>query len=386
MELITKLAAAFTALTMLTTLPTMTKKQIKDALESLSGQTEQIEDGDLTAPVDAVQLCEDITIGWNLGNSLDAIGWGMNSETAWGNPKTTKELILAVKDAGFDAVRIPATWYNHVDEDFNVDKAWLDRVQEVVDYAYNEGMYVILNSHHENWNYPYEDNLKAASTKMKKLWTQIAERFEDYGRRLIFEGMNEPRWVNTQFEWNGGNSEGRKIVNKLNEVFVKAVRAAGGNNKYRALMVPTYAASASALDGFTVPDDKSIIVSIHAYSPYNFAMNDKGTTTFDPGNSDWNNTGELVWLSNKLYEDYISKGVGVIIGECGTINKNNLSERLNWAGYFPKVFGEKGIPIFLWDNNAYGSGNETFGLLHRDTLKWEYPTYIKKLIAVAKKY
>ena len=386
MELITKLAAVFTALTMLTTLPTMTKKQIKDALESLSGQTEQIEDGDLTAPVDAVQLCEDITIGWNLGNSLDAIGWGMNSETAWGNPKTTKELILAVKDAGFDAVRIPATWYNHVDEDFNVDKAWLDRVQEVVDYAYNEGMYVILNSHHENWNYPYEDNLKAASTKMKKLWTQIAERFEDYGRRLIFEGMNKPRWVNTQFEWNGGNSEGRKIVNKLNEVFVKAVRAAGGNNKDRALMVPTYAASASALDGFTVPDDKSIIVSIHAYSPYNFAMNDKGTTTFDPGNSDWNNTGELVWLSNKLYEDYISKGVGVIIGECGTINKNNLSERLNWAGYFPKVFGEKGIPIFLWDNNAYGSGNETFGLLHRDTLKWEYPTYIKKLIAVAKKY
>ncbi|MGN1109041.1 MAG: glycoside hydrolase family 5 protein [Oscillospiraceae bacterium] len=387
MELITKIAAAFTALTMITSVPSMTRDQYKDALEVISAsQTEQTDNETLTAPVDVIKLCKDITIGWNLGNSLDATGWGSGSETSWGNPVTTKALILKVKEAGFDAVRIPTTWYNHVDSDFNIDESWLDRVQEVVDYAYDEGMYVILNAHHEDWNEPYESNLKAASNKMKKLWTQIANRFAKYGKRLIFEGMNEPRWTNTQYEWNGGNAEGRRIVNELNKVFVKAVRATGGNNRYRALMVPTYAASASALDGFTVPEDDSIIVSIHAYSPYNFAMNANGTTTFDANNTDWNNTGELVWLANKLYDDFISKGVGVIIGECGTVNKNNLSARLNWAGYFPKVFGEKGIPIFLWDNNAYGSGTETFGLLHRNTLTWEYPDYIKKLINTAKKY
>lgn len=389
MELIyAKLTAIAAALSLMTSLPTISREQLTQAMDKISGsntqQTEQTDNDVLTAPVNAVQLCEDITIGWNLGNSLDATGWGMNSETSWGNPKTSKELILAVKDEGFDAVRIPTTWYNHVDDDFNVDEAWMDRVQEVVDYAYDEGMYVILNSHHENWNDPYEKNLKEAKKKMKKLWTQIAERFEDYDERLIFEGMNEPRWRNTQYEWNGGNDEGRRVVNELNKTFVNAVRATGGNNRYRALMVPTYAASASALDGFTVPEDDSIIVSIHAYSPYNFAMNANGTTTFDPKNSDWNNTGELVWLSNKLYDDYISKGVGVIIGECGTVNKNNLSARMNWAGYFPKVFGDKGIPIFLWDNNAYGSGNETFGLLHRDTLTWEYPGYIKKLVSTAR--
>lgn len=386
MELITKIAAALTALTLITSVPSMTQDQYKDALEVISAsQTEQTDNETLTAPVDVIELCKDITIGWNLGNSLDATGWGAGSETSWGNPVTTKALILKVKEAGFDAVRIPTTWYNHVDSDFNIDESWLDRVQEVVDYAYDEGMYVILNSHHENWNEPYESNLKAASNKMKKLWTQIANRFEKYGERLIFEGMNEPRWTNTQYEWNGGNAEGWRIVNELNKVFVKAVRATGGNNRYRALMVPTYAASASALDGFTVPTDDSIIVSIHAYSPYNFAMNANGTTTFDADNTDWNNTGELVWLANKLYDDFISKGVGVIIGECGTVNKNNLSARLNWAGYFPKVFGEKGIPIFLWDNNAYGSGAETFGMLHRNTLTWEYPDYIKKLVNTAKK-
>ena len=202
----------------------------KYILDSTSGNTSET----LSAPVDPVELSKGITIGWNLGNSLDATGSGMNSETSWGNPKTTKSLILKVKEAGFNAVRIPTTWFNHSDSELNVDSAWFDRVQEVVDYAYDEGMYVILNAHHEDWYDPYESNLTNARRKMKNLWTQIANRFKDYGERLIFEGMNEPRWRSTNWEWNGGNSEGRSAVNKLNECFVKAVRATGGNNSYRA--------------------------------------------------------------------------------------------------------------------------------------------------------
>lgn len=379
MGILSKIIALVTAATMLTG---VNPGEAGSKLDEYMAAQETANSGALTSPVDPVELCGRITVGWNLGNSLDATGSGMSSETSWGNPKTTKELILKVKEAGFDAVRIPTTWYNHLDSDFNVSEEWLARVQEVVDYAYDEGMYVILNVHHENWNDPYESTLPDVKKKIKKLWTQIANRFESYGERLIFEGMNEPRWKNTNYEWNGGNAEGRRVVNAYNECFVETVRATGGNNRYRALMIPTYAASASGLDGFTVPQDKSVIVSVHAYSPYNFAMNPSGTTKFDPNNT--SDTQELTWLAGTLYDRFISKGTGVIIGECGTANKNNYSDRVNWAGYFPKLFRSKGIPVFLWDNNAYGSGNETFGQLHRDTLVWEYPEYIKAFVKAAK--
>ena len=379
MSILSKIIALVTAATMLTG---VNPGEAGSRLDEYMAAQETTNSGALTSPVDPVELCGRITVGWNLGNSLDATGSGMSSETSWGNPKTTRELILKVKEAGFDAVRIPTTWYNHLDSDFNISEEWLARVQEVVDYAYDEGMYVILNVHHENWNDPYESTLPDVKKKIKKLWTQIANRFESYGERLIFEGMNEPRWKNTEFEWNGGNAEGRRVVNAYNEYFVETVRATGGNNRYRALMIPTYAASASGLDGFTVPQDKSLIVSLHAYSPYNFAMNPSGTTKFDPNNT--SDTQELTWLAGTLYDRFISKGTGVIIGECGTANKNNYSDRVNWAGYFPKLFRSKGIPVFLWDNNAYGSGNETFGQLHRDTLAWEYPEYIKAFVKAAK--
>ncbi len=379
MSILSKIIALVTAATMLTG---VNPGEAGSKLDEYMAAQETTNSGALTSPIDPVELCGRITVGWNLGNSLDATGSGMSSETSWGNPKTTKELILKVKEAGFDAVRIPTTWYNHLDSDFNISEEWLARVQEVVDYAYDEGMYVILNVHHENWNDPYESTLPDVKKKIKKLWTQIANRFESYGERLIFEGMNEPRWKNTEFEWNGGNAEGRRVVNAYNECFVETVRATGGNNRYRALMIPTYAASSSGLDGFTVPQDKSLIVSVHAYSPYNFAMNPSGTTKFDPNNT--SDTQELTWLAGTLYDRFISKGTGVIIGECGTANKNNYSDRVNWAGYFPKLFKSKGIPVFLWDNNAYGSGNETFGQLHRDTLAWEYPEYIKAFVKAAK--
>ncbi len=379
MSILSKIIALVTAATMLTG---VNPGEAGSKLDEYMAAQETTNSGALTSPVDPVELCGRITVGWNLGNSLDATGSGMSSETSWGNPKTTRELILKVKEAGFDAVRIPTTWYNHLDSDFNISEEWIARVQEVVDYAYDEGMYVILNVHHENWNDPYESTLPDVKKKIKKLWTQIANRFESYGERLIFEGMNEPRWKNTEFEWNGGNAEGRRVVNAYNECFVETVRATGGNNRYRALMIPTYAASANGLDGFTVPQDKSVIVSVHAYSPYNFAMNPSGTTKFDPNNT--SDTQELTLLAGTLYDRFISKGTGVIIGECGTANKNNYSDRVNWAGYFPKLFRSKGIPVFLWDNNAYGSGNETFGQLHRDTLVWEYPEYIKAFVKAAK--
>ncbi|MBQ9948696.1 MAG: glycoside hydrolase family 5 protein [Oscillospiraceae bacterium] len=380
--LITKLTAAFTALSMLAA----GSGSASDTLNYLIGKGEAPSGGIVTEDrigISPVELCNEITIGWNLGNTLDATGSGMGSETSWGNPKATEELILAVKDAGFNAIRIPTTWYNHMDSSHNVSKEWMDRVQQVVDYAYNNDMYVILNSHHENWNYPFKDNKANAEKILKKLWKQIAERFKDYDEKLIFEGMNEPRKVGTNLEWNGGDKEGRELVNGYNKVFVDTVRATGGNNEKRCLMIPTYAASASALDGFTIPDDNYLIVSIHAYTPYNFAMNTGQWATDNFSKDDRNSTSELLWLSSELNKRFVSKGVGVIIGECGATDKGNLTQRINWAEYFPDVFGQYGIPVFLWDNGAFGTGGEKYGLIDRRTLKWKYPTYIEALVKSA---
>ena len=377
MSILTKILAVVTALS---TLNAASAKDLADAVKQLP---------EPTAPayeeMTAAEFCKGIDVGWNLGNALDATGGsGLSTETSWGNPKTTKELILAVKDAGFNAVRVPTTWYKHVSgNNYAIDEEWLDRVQEVVDYAYGEDMYVILNAHHEDFNDPYNDTYKAASKELCAIWKQVAERFKGYDARLIFEGMNEPRKRGTNVEWNGGDAEGREVVNRLNADFVKTVRAAGGNNKTRFLMVPTYAASASGLDGFELPDDERLIVSIHAYTPYNFAMQTPGTTSFSA--DDDNSTRELKWLSQTLCDRFVSRGYGVIIGECGATNKDNSADRKRWAEYFPAVFGQYGIPVFLWDNNGYGTGSEKYGLIHRDTLTWEYPEYIKTFVKSAVK-
>lgn len=375
----TKLAALITALA---TLVSGFTADLPEKPGQSGGEITRTEEDKDIKDITPIELISKITIGWNLGNALDCTD---TSETAWGNPKTTEDMILAVKKAGFNAVRIPVTWYPSCDADWNIDEEWMNRVDEVVNYAYKNDMYTIINLHHENWHFPSEENKKSAKKIIKKLWTQIGNRFNNYDEHLIFEGLNEPRKTGTNWEWNGGDSEGRSVVNEYNAAFVSAVRATGGNNKYRCLMIPTYAASSSGLSGFELPDDDRLIVDIHAYSPYNFAMNTGNGSTTKFSADDANSVGELIWLADTLNERFISKGVGVVIGECGATNKDNLADRIRWAKYFPAVFGQYGIPIFLWDNNAYGVGSEKYGLLHRDTLKWEYPTFIDTIISTAKK-
>ena len=135
----------------------------------------------------ALELTADIRIGWNLGNTLDATGGsGVTQETSWGNPKTTRELIQGVKDAGFNAVRIPTTWEKQMDENNVINAEWMARVKEIVDYAYDLDMYVILNMHHEEWHQPYADKQGEITAKLNTCWTQIAEEFKGYDQHLIF--------------------------------------------------------------------------------------------------------------------------------------------------------------------------------------------------------
>lgn len=339
------------------------------------------------AAITAGDVVKEMKIGWSLGNTLDATNTGAlkNSapriwETGWGNPETTKELIKAVTDRGFNVIRIPVSWGDHllVAEDYKIVDSWMDRVQEVVDYAYEEGVYVILNIHHEEWHMPYYDNQEQAAKILTRVWEQIAERFQDYDEHLIFEGMNEPRKKGTAVEWNGGDQEGWDVVNYLNGVFVDTIRNSGGNNPYRILMIPGYAANCwEGLKHIEVPaDDNKIIVSVHAYEPYNFALNISGTKV-------WNrDTWNIDTIMKSLDELFLSKGIPVVIGEFGAMYKDdpkNEQERGEWAQYYVHAAKEIGVPCLWWDNGAFEGSGELFGLIDRETYTWKYEKVVEGL-------
>jgi endoglucanase len=334
--------------------------------------------------IPSVELVKEIKIGWNLGNTMDATaGIGVGSETSWGNPYTTKELIDAIKAAGFNTLRIPTTWEKHLGPapDYIIDEAWLNRVKEIVDYGRSNDMFVIINMHHEEWHFPSYENEKAAIDILTKVWKQIAGRFENYDEYLIFEALNEPRQKGTNFEWNGGNEEGWDVINKFNAAFVETIRSAGGNNPLRHLMIPPYAASAStqAWRDFIVPEDDKIIVSIHAYTPYNFTLNKSGTAEWSSTNA--NDTKDIDSLMNNIYNSFISNGTPVILGEFGSMNKNdNVAARVDWAEYYISKATEKGIPCNWWDNGAFVGSGENFGLIDRYSLTWKYPEVVDALM------
>lgn len=346
--------------------------------------------GGFNKDITSMELVSKIKVGWNLGNSLDALGGsGLSSETAWGNPKTTKAMIDDIKDMGFNAVRIPVSWGQHCDSTGKVDDAWMKRVKEVVDYAYDNGMYVILNSHHDNSYYVIgeciksEENYKASEKKMTVLWTQIANTFKDYSERLIFEAMNEPRTEGSTKEWAGGTAPEREVVENLNAAIVSAIRDTGGNNAYRHVMVPAYAATSnmSVLRTMKIPDDDRVIISVHAYDPYNFAMNGDGPSDFTDDDRKY-----LDSFFGNLNKYFVSKGRAVIIGECGCINKGNPEDRAQWVDYYVRGAGSYGIPCFWWDNNS-GAGQkgwETFGIYDRKKGQWSCPDVAQALVSAAK--
>lgn len=335
--------------------------------------------------IPSVELVKDLKIGWNLGNTLDATGGGtsVKSETSWGNPITNEDIIKKVKEAGFNVIRIPVSWEHHLgpEPEYLIQTEWLDRVNEVVDYAIDNDLYVILNMHHEEWHFPSYDNLDKARKILTLVWTQIAQRFEDYNEYLIFEGMNEPRMKGTNLEWVGGNEEARDVINQLNKSFVDTIRKAGGNNQNRHLMIPTYAASSdpNTWKDFIIPKDDKVIISIHAYTPYNFALNKQGTTNWSKESS--RDTLEIDNLMNSIYNSFIKNGYPVIIGEFGAMDKDNLESRVMWAKYYIQKATDIGIPCIWWDNGAFTGDGELFGLLNRREEVWQYPEVIAALMS-----
>jgi aryl-phospho-beta-D-glucosidase BglC (GH1 family) len=317
----------------------------------------------------AAEIVSQIKVGWNLGNTLESYNTGrsgLDTETGWENPKTTKDMIKSVKAAGFNAVRIPVTWSEHMDGT-NIQAEWLDRVQEVVDYAYSEGMFVIINMHHDDyiWFDPQPSSFNDDSARLAKIWEQVSKRFADYDDKLIFEGMNEPRTVGSSMEWMGGTKEERSTVSKYAKTFVDTVRASGGNNANRTLIVTTYAASADsvALNDMSVPSGKNIVLSVHYYAPWRFA---EGTeTAFTPSGES-----ELEGKFTELRQKFIDKGIPVLICEFGCVHGADEATRSRYYTYYISAAKKQGIKCFVWDNSKF-SGDSSFGVFNRNELKWD---------------
>lgn len=352
--------------------------------------------------LDSFKFVSDMTLGINLGNTFDATdddGYVSNEldiESAWVGVKTTKEMIDAMKNAGFNTLRLPVSWHNHVDEDFNISEAWLNRVQEVVDYAVANDMYIILNIHHDNeeeFMYPDSAHFDNSLKYVSSIWTQLSEKFKDYDEHLIFEALNEPRLKGHTYEWWFNTSapecqDAQDCINKFNQKFVDIVRASGGNNANRYLMVPAYCATtdAAASNFFKMPEDtveNKLILSIHAYTPYNFALqapSDSGSTdSFDINGAGAN---EINSLMDKLYLNFVSKNIPVVIGEFGARNKNeNTQARIDYAAYYIAAARARGITCCWWDNHCFDTNaGEAFGILDRKDCTWEYAGIAEGLV------
>lgn len=335
------------------------------------------------------QLVEDMTFGWNLGNTLDVCqadrdGDGKINEhveagekvdeTLWGNPKATKELFTSLKKNGVNAVRIPVTWRDHMDSNGNIDREWMDRVQQVVDYAYSQGMYVIINVHHDGGGDPkfgawiIEESQNDYNTFMKKyknVWKQIAERFKNYSDYLIFESMNE---VGFDTLYNKNKADAYNLINKINQDFVDIIRATGGNNAKRHLLIAGYYTDIErTCDSlYKMPDDKAgrCILSVHYYTPWDFCTCDIKHT--------WGTNSEvrqMETLIGKMKKNFVDKGIPVIIGEYAA-SGSDLSSCIFFIEKLNKLCSDYGIATFIWD-----SGRQ----VNRKTYKWRTPQYLEAL-------
>lgn len=343
---------------------------------------------------EAMAFLQSLGIGWNLGNTFDAVknAWNRNAdemtvETSWGVPPTNEAMFDALKAAGFSTVRIPVSWHDHVSgEDHTISERWLARVQQVVDWALARDLRVILNIHHDEDQFlPTTAHYEESAHYIACIWQQLAERFRDYDERLIFNSMNEPRVIGSAHEWyiDHGDPEctdAIDCINRLNQLFVDTIRATGGGNATRWLLTPGYDASPEgALDaGFRLPQDPAnrVIVSVHAYRPYPFALQVDGPGTFGTNQQRM----DIVQFMNQLYDRYIVQGIPVMIDEFGAMNKENLQDRLDWAAFYVATASARNLPCLWWDNGAFKGQGELFGLLDRKKGEIVYPELLEVLM------
>lgn len=359
---------------------------------------------------DSVQFSQNLMPGWNLGNQLESNSDGTPSETAWGNPVITENLIKQVKAQGFKSIRIPVSYLSKIGAgpDYTIDSKWLDRVQEVVDMCIDNGLYAIINVHGDGyysikggWLLCGESasEQKTIKAKYEKVWEQIAKRFKNYDDHLVFESMNE-EYDGT---YNNPNPEYYNNINAYNQIFVDTVRKAGGKNNNRYLLIPGWNTDINFTTGdcdtytmeakFVIPNDSRIMISVHYYTPWEFCGEEGYDTFYKWGDSvkKFVKRRQSETLVNrqfdKLYNAFIKNGYGVVIGEYGSIDrthkdKSNTTYRAYFAEYVNYAAHQRNIVTVYWDNGY--NGNHGFGLFDRTKCTVTQPEIIKGIINGAK--
>lgn len=326
----------------------------------------------------AVEVVDDMEIGWNLGNTLEACGDWINGksvsdyETAWGNPVTTHEMIDGIKDAGFKTVRIPVAWSNLMAADYTINQNLLARVKEVVDYCTDNDMYAIVNIHwdggwFENFATSYDESMR----KYTSVWTQISNYFKDYPNNLIFESLNEEGcWDSIWNRYSGTTGENKirayNTLNNINQKFVDIVRASGGSNSTRCLLIAGYATDVDLTcdDHFRMPNDPvddKLMISVHYYTPSTFTILTEDASWGKCART-WGTEAEINQVTTdfrKMKSKFADRGVPVIVGEYSTALQNKERESVvRYISTVCKTAYDMGFCPVFWDNGEYYSRSE----------------------------
>ena len=359
----------------------------------------------------AHQAVRNMSIGWNLGNTLESCNYSQDSliekttdcsvkayETAWGQPQATRELMHKLAEAGFKTIRVPVTWYPHLDKENRVDLEWMARVEEVVNYVLDEGMYCVLNVHHDAgdqktcWLRADLERFDEINARFVSLWQQIANRFNKYGEHLVFEGWGEildkyGAWVCPE------DSNAFEAMNRLAQSFVNTVRATGGNNAQRNLMICTYSASVGgcynhdgtprqsdvALSSFILPEDSlpdHLIASVHSYIPWNWDQNHSKLSEA--------HMEEIKQTFGKFDKYFLSRGIPLVIGEYaalfvdgtyaqeGPVTEGDQEEGAKYARLMVEEATKRDISLLYF-----------MGLIDKEDrmkLKWSRPKTVQAIV------
>lgn len=322
---------------------------------------------------EAMQFVEDMGIGINLGNTFEACGdwiaqWGDGTvhsyETAWGSPIITEKIIKGYKDSGFNTLRVPVSWSNMMGDDYTISSEYANAVKQVVDWAMAQDMYVIVNLHYDNgWFENFPTQKEECMYRYKRIWQQVSDVFKDYDERLIFEGQNEELgWSSVWNQWGGtkGKAKAYALVNEINQTFVDVVRASGGKNKARYLLIPGYNTGIeTTVDKlYKVPKDKEkhVIISVHYYSPSTFAIL-TDDASWGKNQRTWgtdSDINELKKSMDMLKKRFLDNGIPVIIGEygCPMENKDINSVRKYLSKVCEEAYSMGMCPV-LWSTPGH---------------------------------
>ncbi|WP_143774473.1 cellulase family glycosylhydrolase [Niastella vici] len=334
----------------------------------------------------AQTIASQMKVGWNLGNTLEAIC----GETVWGGATTTQQLINTVKASGFNTIRLPVSWDCHATNGV-IDPNWMARVKQVVDYCMNQNLYVIINIHWDNgW---LENNVTTSAqasvnAKQQNYWTQIGNYFKNYNERLLFASANEP---------NATDATGMSVLLSYHQTFINAVRATGGNNSSRTLIIQGPQTNIDLTNNLmnTMPTDQianRLMVEVHYYTPWQFCGltedaswgsmfyywgNGYHSTTDASRNATWGEESEVERGLGLMKSKFIDKGIPVIIGEYAAVKRNlsapsdqslHVASRLYFYKYLVNSARSKGIIPICWDINMQMYNRSTSAVLDQPVI------------------